>query len=112
MILLNKTKSKKLTENMSVARTFFQKAKGLLGSLSIADDYALLFEACSSVHMIGMVFAIDVVFLDKGKRVLKVVKALNPFSFAFGPKRTFYTIEAKADTLSNQIEPGDVLEWE
>ena len=47
-----------------VARSFLQRARGLLGRAPLAADEALLIRPCSSIHTFGMRFAIDVVFID------------------------------------------------
>jgi len=60
----------------------------LLG-LALLDDLpsrqALLLPGCSSVHTFGMRFAIDVAFLDRVGRVLRLVCALPPGRMAWCP---------------------------
>jgi hypothetical protein len=53
--------------------------KGLLGRRALATGEALLLRPCSSIHTFFMRFAIDVVFLDRDGRVLKVVEHLVPW---------------------------------
>lgn len=65
-----------------VARSFRQRARGLLGRASLAADEALLLRPCSSIHTFGMRFAIDVVFIDAHGVVLAVREALGPWRVA------------------------------
>ena len=65
-----------------IATGFWQRARGLLGLSSIDIDYAMLFPNCNSVHTVGMRFAIDVVFIDKAGRILKLVSSLPPMRIA------------------------------
>jgi len=65
-----------------VARSFLQRARGLLGRTHLAADEALLLRPCSSVHTFGMCFAIDVVFIDPQGVVVAVREALGPWRFA------------------------------
>lgn len=65
-----------------VARSFLQRARGLLGRAHLADDEALLLRPCSSVHTFGMCFAIDVVFIDPQGVVVAVREALGPWRVA------------------------------
>jgi uncharacterized protein len=41
--------------------------------------WALVLPRCSSVHTVGMRFALDVVFLDAEGRVLRVARAVPPW---------------------------------
>lgn len=57
--------------SLEVATNPRRRARGLLGRDGI--DGALLIPKCRSVHTFGMRFPIDVAFLDKEQRVVKVV---------------------------------------
>ncbi len=52
---------------------------GLLGRRSLPAGEGLVLAPCSSVHTAFMRFPIDVVYLDRGGRVLKTVQGLKPF---------------------------------
>lgn len=54
-----------------LATSFAQRSRGLLGRDGL--DGALLLRPATSVHTFGMRFAIDVAFLDRAGRVLRVV---------------------------------------
>jgi hypothetical protein len=51
--------------------------RGLLGRKLEADG-GMLLTPCSEIHTIGMGYAIDALYLDKGGRVLRVDEALVP----------------------------------
>jgi uncharacterized membrane protein (UPF0127 family) len=61
---------------MRVANGFRARLLGLAFRRRAAEP--LLIPRCRSVHTFGMRFAIDVVFLDAGGRVLRVVKRVPP----------------------------------
>ncbi|MFT3804527.1 MAG: DUF192 domain-containing protein [Burkholderiaceae bacterium] len=63
---------------MRFARRFDQRLIGLLGRKRLPDDQALWIEPCSGVHTFGMRFAIDVVFLDRHDRIVRIVTGLPP----------------------------------
>lgn len=67
------------TMHVRVACGFARRARGLLFAPPLRDDESLLLAPCNSVHTIGMRYAIDVVFLDRGARVLRVVRELMPW---------------------------------
>lgn len=71
-----------MSMRIHIARSFLQRARGLLGRAPLAADEALLIRPCSSIHTFGMRFAIDVVFIDARGCVLAVHEALGPWRVA------------------------------
>jgi uncharacterized protein len=61
-----------------VARTRRQRLVGLLGCRE-PPPYALRLEGCRSVHTFGMRFALDLVWLGPGDKVLRVDRAVGPW---------------------------------
>jgi uncharacterized membrane protein (UPF0127 family) len=57
---------------------------GLMGRRSLPQGEALIIDPCSSVHTLFMRFPIDVVFVDKDGRVVKIAAGLKPFRAAVG----------------------------
>ena len=55
-----------------VADNFVSRALGLLVDRPLTAEEGLLIAPCSSIHTIGMRYAIDVVFVDRKARVLQV----------------------------------------
>ena len=64
-----------------VARTFRERARGLIGTKALAPGEGLLIEKCNAIHTFFMSFPIDAYFLDGGNRVIKTVKMIRPWSF-------------------------------
>ena len=64
-----------------VARTFRERARGLIGTKTLAPGEGLLIEKCNAIHTFFMSFPIDAYFLDDGNRVIKTVKMIRPWSF-------------------------------
>ena len=56
-----------------------ERLRGLLGTPPPAPGHALLLTPCASVHTAFMRYPIDVVFVDRGGCILKVVSALPPW---------------------------------
>jgi uncharacterized protein len=55
-----------------VAKNFVSRALGLLVGAPLGPAEALLIAPCSSVHTFGMRYPIDVVFLDRDARIVRV----------------------------------------
>jgi uncharacterized membrane protein (UPF0127 family) len=56
---------------------FLARARGLLGTRSLAAGAALWLDRCSSIHMFGMRYPIDLAFLRAGA-VLKLCPDVRP----------------------------------
>jgi uncharacterized membrane protein (UPF0127 family) len=65
-----------------LAKTPLRRMKGLLGRRALSADEGLLLEPASSVHTWFMRFPIDVVFLDRELRVLRIAENVVPWRFA------------------------------
>ena len=66
----------------TVARTPLRRMKGLLGQRGLGEDEGLLLRPASAIHTWFMRFPIDVVFLDRELRVLRVAEGVRPWRFA------------------------------
>lgn len=60
------------TFKVEEANTFFKRFLGLMGRKSLKENHGLVLDPCNSVHTFFMNFTIDVVYLDKDLKVLKV----------------------------------------
>ena len=90
-----------------LATTFWTRFRGLMGRASLAPDEGMLFRPAGSIHMFFMKIPLDVVFCDADLRVLKVVRALQPWKTA-GAKGAKVTIELGVGGAAG-LEPGDQL---
>ena len=63
-----------------IADSFLTRLKGLMFQKALQPSTGLLLAPCNSVHMCFMRFAIDVVYVDKDYKIIKVVKDLKSLS--------------------------------
>ena len=83
---------------------------GLLQHQQMPEGAALIIAPCSAVHTIGMHFEIDIAFVAKDGRVLKVRHAVKRWRMT-GALRAFAVIELAAGALeAASVRPGDALE--
>lgn len=109
--IFNKTKGTYIVQNASVAKTFFQRFLGLMFRKSIAKEEALIFPNVNSIHMFFMRFPIDVLYLDKANKVLKIKHSLMPWCMS-SCIRAKITIELPAQKVTEtNTEAGDILEF-
>ena len=88
------------------------RRKGLLGEASMPEGSALVIAPTCAIHTFFMRFAIDVAFVTRTGRVLKVVRDLRPWRIAVA-LRAAAAVELPAGTLARAlVERGDVLHIE
>jgi uncharacterized membrane protein (UPF0127 family) len=96
-------------ERCELPESWFARMRGLLGRSSLEPGSGMLIDAAPSVHMFFMRFPIDVLFLDRDWRVVRVVHGLRPWRVA-GARRAVAALELPAGTAAEAgIEEGDVL---
>lgn len=75
----NESKGVSLGGLIEVAGESKTRNKGLLGRDGLDEGQGLWIVPCEAIHMFFMRFAIDVIYLDKRKKVVKIVPALKPW---------------------------------
>jgi uncharacterized protein len=60
------------------ARAFGERRRGLAKMAPLPDDHALHILKCNSVHTFGMRFALDLVWLARDGRVVRVDHGVRP----------------------------------
>jgi uncharacterized membrane protein (UPF0127 family) len=68
-------------KKVTIAKTFFQRARGLIGTRSLPEDEGMLIEKCNAIHTFFMSFPIDAYFLDNSNNVVKTIKNIKPWTF-------------------------------
>jgi len=99
-------------EKCETPESSFGRARGLLGRDGLEPGGGMLIDRAGSVHMFFMRFPIDVVFLARDRRVVKVTHRLKPWRYA-GARRAVAALELPAGRAEEVgVEPGDVLVFE
>lgn len=86
------------------------RSKGLLGRESMAADEGLWIVPCPMIHTFFMKFAIDVVFLDKKLKVVRVMENLKPWRMSPWVLRAHSVLELAGGALKGSVSVGDQLE--
>ena len=76
---VNRTRDTLLADRLELAGESAARTKGLLGRDRLTPGEGLWIFPCEGVHTFGMRFAIDLVYLDKHRRVRKVRHAVPPW---------------------------------
>lgn len=95
-----------------VADTSQKRRTGLLKHKSLPQGEGLWITPCEGIHTWFMKFAIDIVFLDRNRKVLKARSGMGPWRLAFC-LRAQSILELPAGTLlATGTARGDQLRFE
>ena len=101
-MIFNKTKKKVIVKEKKTLKSNLSKSIGLMFSKKIKDKglvFAFNREKRHLIHMFFVFFPIDVLFLDKDKKVVEIKERLMPFSFYSCKKKSKYFIELPIKTI-------------
>jgi uncharacterized protein len=108
----NRTQSTLLAGRAHAAATSEERRTGLLRHTGLEADEGLWIAPCEAVHTIGMKFPIDVLFLDKKRKVLKIRKNMAKWRMA-ACLRAHSVLELQAGrSEATGTKVGDQLELE
>jgi uncharacterized membrane protein (UPF0127 family) len=110
----NSTRRTLLVSDLEVAETGWQRMRGLIGRS--AKDFlpgkGLWLRSCEGIHTIGMVFPIDVAYLDSDHRVVHMYHSLQPFRIGRILRKVKSILELPAKVLEeSETEIGDQLQF-
>ena len=110
-VIRNKTKATTVGTRITIADTSLSRLIGLAGRRRLGAGCGLLIKPSSGIHTFGMLFAIDVVALDKKLQVIKVWHRLPPFRVTSVNLKIHCVLELPAGEIGkHQIAVGDQLE--
>jgi len=111
MKIVNLNKNCILAEEIFLADKFLERLKGLLGFKSLNKNQAMILRPSNSVHTFFMRFPIDVLFVDKNNRVVRMVKHMDPFKATTLCLKSKFVIELPIGVIdSTQTSLGDILQ--
>ncbi len=118
MRALNQSRGTVLCARLENAGGVAGQSKGLLGRDGLEPGAGMLFENSRFtpmmwMHMFFMRFAIDIVFLDRDDKVMRISRQLRPWrvsAMVFGARRALELEAGAAEKSSTQV--GDQITFE
>ena len=115
MPVINETKKLTLAQEVKLCENVFSRAIGLMFSrknVNLGLVFPFKKEKKVSLHMWFVFYPIDVLFLDKNKKVVEIVHRFKPFSFYKPEKKAKYVVELPAGIVSwTKTETGDIISF-
>ncbi len=111
MKVINKSNNFVLADKAKYAKNFISRLVGLLNRSSLNKGEALVIVPSNCVHSFFMRFSIDVIFLDKSKKVVGFISDFKPFYLSPLYSKAYMTVELPAGVIvESNIQLNDVLE--
>jgi uncharacterized membrane protein (UPF0127 family) len=109
----NLTRGRRLAAQVWLADRWWLRLRGLLGRAPLREGEGLMLMPCKAVHMLGMRYPIDVVFLDPKGGVVATYHRMEPGARSHWHQRAALALELAAGTLeTTDTRAGDALQWD
>lgn len=110
MQVQNQTRGQPLILRGELAETFWTRFRGLMGRPSLGEGEGLVLKGEKSIHTFFMRFAIDVVYVDREWRVVRIDPAMAPNRVGPFVPRAAYVLELPVGVIQTTgTEAGDQL---
>lgn len=112
MLLVNKTNKEVISENLMTADSFFKRLKGLMFTKELTEEDALHIIPCNEIHMFFMNYSIDVLYLDREKKIVHMDEGMQPGKIGKKVKNAVSVIELPDGKIKTKsLEIGQMLEF-
>ena len=106
----NKTRECFLSFSVTAADTIFARLRGLIGRLKLRSDEGIWVVPSRGVHTVGVLFPVDLIYLNEKSQVIHVEENFPRFSIAPIRTQADSVLELPTHTIySSQTQPGDQL---
>lgn len=102
--------SEDLSFEVEEASSFGERLMGLMFRKDMESDKGMLIKNCNSIHTFFMRFNIDVLFLDKNYKIVKIINQMRPWRMSRIYFSASHVLELKGGVLSEKFENTQDLE--
>ena len=109
-LVKNLSRNEIIADKLHLRQSFFARLKGMLGEPAPGPSEAYWLVPCNSVHTLAMKYVIDVYFLSKELKIIKILKGFKPNRFSSICFNAHSALEFAAGERNCQV--GDTLSLE
>lgn len=110
--VVNQTRGTLLGSQVRMADDMPARVRGFLFRPPPAPGEGILLSPCRAVHMYGVRFSLDVVFISEQGRVVATYRDLGPWRRSSMHGSALHALELPAGTIrASETVVGDVLSW-
>lgn len=100
-------------DSVSRAGTAWRRFIGLMGHPPLANGHGLFLAPCGSIHTLFMRFDLDLIFISRDFRVVRVVTDVKPWRMAWGGWSAWGVLELRSGWFPcASLAPGTSLKFE
>lgn len=119
MAVIRKGDGTVVASRVEMADTVLKKTAGVMFRRHLPQGFAMVFDMGRemrldlTIHMVFVLVPIDVLFLDRERRIVDIRRRLRPWIGLACPRRhARYAIEMPAGTADeHRLQEGEVLAW-
>ncbi|MHB1457902.1 MAG: DUF192 domain-containing protein [Armatimonadota bacterium] len=102
-----------IADRIERAGSLMSQLKGLIGRRKFENGSAMIFPGCKQIHTFFMQFPIDILFVDKNRKVIKIIEKFQPGKISAYIGDSADVIELPSHTIYDcRITIGDELVYE
>lgn len=110
--VVNKTRESVLGARVQLADRWWQRMRGFIGRAAPRAGEGMLLSPCRAVHMLGLPYPLDIVFLDREGIVVALYPSLRPARFTSFHRNAEYALELPAGTIeASATQVSDRIVW-
>ncbi len=103
-------KNKVLSTDILMAESLISRLIGLMFKQRLEGADGLLIDPCRSIHTFFMRYSLDIVFISKDNKIIKIIRDMKPWRVTWIYFRASKTLELPAGNLPVDLKEGDSLE--
>ena len=112
MLVVNRTRGTLVGVDVARADSVRARMRGLYAYQHLMPRDGLWLVPCNNIQTIGMKHVIDVVFLDRDNRVVRIYQRLRPGRFTWWIRRAYSALELPEGAVrSSETQIGDLLDF-
>lgn len=99
MKVLNSRNNKILAEECRIAFTFKSRFFGLMGKSNLSQGSGLHIIPCNSIHMFFMRMPLDIIFLNKDRKIVYLIEDIKPWRVSKIIKKAHSVLELPVGSI-------------
>lgn len=102
-----------VVNDLELAEAMGKRTKGLIGHALLRSGQGMLIRPCRWIHMFGMSFPIDVIYVNRSGRIVALTENLRPNRIDRPVLSALYVVELPAGEIQRSgLTVGDTVEVE
>jgi len=108
--LVNVSRGTTIADRVEIATSLWARGKGVMGRRNLPVGFGLVIKPCNSIHTFAVFTALDVLFVGRDGRILKLLSPIRPWRVGPIVWRSAWVAELPPGTVvATGTQVGDVV---